>query len=180
MQSIVRPVAIIAATILLAACDTNPVQPAPADAALQSASFSSDNGTERWVEESLYDLTDSYAQVVCEDGTESELIALEGQIYERWSAFFTPSGSIHAKLQTMPIGMRGFSTVSGEEYRAKEQNHSTVNQTSMGITGTYRSKISFVGVESKRTFEMTLKGHYTLNANGEWVVERETETAVCR
>lgn len=180
MQFIARPIAIIAATMLLPACDTNPVQPAPDDATPQSANLKSDNGTERWVEESLYDLTDSHAQVVCEDGTESELIALEGQIYERWSAILTPSGSIHAKLQTMPIGMRGFGTVSGEEYRAKEQNHSTVNQTLMGTTGTYRSKISFVGVESKRTLEMTLKGHFTLNANGEWVVERETETAVCK
>lgn len=180
MTRIARSLSFIAVVTALAACDANPLEPAVTIGSAQPVSLAQGNGAERWVDEALYDLSDTYAQFECADGTLSELIELEGQVYERFSAVFNPAGGYHAMLQTMPIGLRGVGTVSGEEYRVKEQFRSSVSQSPMGMTGTFRTRISLVGGVHKQTFELTVKGHWTMNANGEWVVERETESGVCR
>lgn len=180
MKRIARSLSFLAAVTMLAACDAGPLEPAVTTAPARPASLSQGGGAERFVEEALYDLSDTFAGFECADGFVSELIELEGQIYERWSAVHNPAGGYRAMLHTMPIGLRGIGTESGDEYRVKEQFRATVNQSPMGMTGTFRSKVSFVGGIPTRTFELTIKGHWTMNANGEWVVERDTESAVCR
>jgi hypothetical protein len=180
MKRIARSLSFLAVVTVLAACDASPLEPSVTSDSPRSASLSQGNGAERFVDEALYDLSDIFAGFECADGTVSELIELEGQIYERWSAVFNPAGGYHATLHTMPIGLRGIGTESGEEYRVKEQFHVTVSQSPMGMTGTFRSKVSLVGGVPKQTFELTIKGHWTMNANGEWVVERDTLSGVCR
>jgi hypothetical protein len=49
----------------------------------------------------------------------------------------------------------------------------------MGLVGTYRQVLELVGQTSGRSFSLIVKGHYTINANGEIVVERETLAADC-
>lgn len=181
MQSFARPLSIMATTVLLAACDGLPVQPALANDtnAQAAASLSSSNASQRDLSEDLYDLSDVYVQWTCEDGTESELIAMEGQIYERVSVLWDGASGFHAVQHVMPIGLKGVGTESGEEFRVKEQNQGAWNQSLMGATGFFRQTYRFVGVESKVEFSLTTVSHIAMNANGEYVVDRYTETGKC-
>jgi hypothetical protein len=165
----------------LAACDpaASPTAPPATRAAPLAASLSSSNGAERSVEESLYDLTGSSTQIECENGQSSELVALEGQIFERFAVIYNPSGSFHTTYHTMPVGLKGVGAVSGEEYRVKEQDHGSFGQTLTGLVGSYRQILRLEGRTSGRSFSMVVRGHYTINANGELTVEREKAIFSC-
>jgi len=165
---------------VLAACDASGTPTAPAAlAAIPTAAQSSAGGAERWVDERLFDVTGSLFGVECADGRVSELVELEGQIFERFTVVANPAGGFHAVYRTMPIGLRGTGAESGEEFRVKVQDHGSFGQTTMGLVGTYRQVLKLVGQTSDREFSLIVKGHYTINANGEIVVEREKLAADC-
>ena len=181
MWSFARSVSLLASVVVLAACDAAEFPTAPSSARLQpqrGPAFQT-GGTERVVEESLYDLTDSYTAIACENGEASELVALSGQIYERFTSMSTPSGASHFAYHTMPVGLRGVGTISGEEYRVKEQEHGSFSQPLMGATGSYRQVLRLDARASGRSFAMVVRGHYTINANGDLVVQREKATFIC-
>jgi len=79
----------------------------------------------------------------------------------------------------MPIGLRGTGAESGEAFRVKWQDHGSFGQPTMGLVGTYRQVLEPVGSTSGRDFSLIVRGHYTINANGEIVVEREKLAADC-
>ncbi|HSJ65575.1 MAG TPA: hypothetical protein VK922_16910 [Gemmatimonadaceae bacterium] len=177
MQPVMRSIPILAVA-LLAACADAPTPTSPS-AATPRATLTSSKGAERLVDEWLYDLDGVFTWFICADGTESELIAMQGQIYERYTAVLTPAGGLHATSHTMPIGLAGVGAESGEEYRVKEGHHGTVSQTLMGYVGTFRQSFELIGRESRRTFRVVTTGHYVANANGEIVVERDRMRTEC-
>ena len=77
------------------------------------------------------------------------------------------------------VGLAGVGTESGEEYRVKEQEHGSFRQTLMGATGSYRQLVRLQSRTSARSFEMVVRGHYTVNANGDLTVEREKPVVAC-
>jgi hypothetical protein len=171
----------LVAIAMLAACDSgnSPTAPLATRGEPSTASLASTGGAERVVEESLYDLSDSFTEIDCQNGQVSELVDLEGQLFERFTLLYNPSGAIHLTYHTMPVGLQGVGTVSGEEYRVKEQDQGAYTQTLMGAGGTYRQTVRLVGRTSHRSFSIVVKGHYTMNANGEIAVEREKATFAC-
>jgi hypothetical protein len=179
MQSYIRRIALLAAVIMLAACDSQPVEPTAPVSVTPRLSVSASDGVERFVEEYVYDMEGSFTQIACDDGTASELVALEGKIFHRNALTINPSGAIHYVSHSMPIGLRGVGTESGEEYRVKEQEHHTVSQRVMGYTGTLRQVIELTGRDSRRTFSVVTTAHYTLNANNELVVEWDEVRTEC-
>src|SRR5262245_33379487 len=169
--------------VILAACGDAtrvPTQPPAPPSDPATLTFAVNGGANRIVEESIYDLSDSYTSISCVDGQESELVALEGQVYEKFTLLFTPNG-IHLLYNTMPVGLRGIGTVSGEEYRVKEQDHGSFGQpnASAGAVGTYREMYSLVSRTSGKSFKLVVKGHYTMKPNLEFIVNRERVTTVC-
>jgi hypothetical protein len=182
MSSFARRIPLLAALIALAACGesaTGPEARSEARAALPTQAVSSTAGAERIVEESLYDMSDSYVSIACDDGRESELVVLEGAVYERFTLLYTPADGIRVGYHTMPVGLRGIGAESGEEYRVKEQDHGSFGQTTMGAVGTYRQSFKLVGRTSGQVFELDVKGHYTVNANGQLTVQREKAVTIC-
>ena len=171
---------LLVAVIALAACDRSDTPTAPATvAAIPPAAQSSAGGAERWVDERLFDVSGSLIGVECTDGRLSDLVELQGQIFERFTVVSNPAGGFHAVYHTMPIGLRGTGAESGEEFRVKWQDHGSFGQTTMGLVGTYRQVLRLVGRTSGRSFALVVKGHYTINANGQIVVERERLAADC-
>jgi hypothetical protein len=168
------------AVVALAACDgsATPTAPAASAAEAPARALASADGADRIVEENVYDLTGTLVAVWCDDSTRSELIELEGQVYERFTVQYNAGNGLHAFYHTMPIGLRGIGTESGEEFRVKEQDHGSFHQ-AMGLAGTYRQVIKLDSRTSKRTFSLVVRGHYTINANWDVVVEREKVTTVC-
>ena len=182
MLSSARCITMFAAIVALAACDgsgAGPTAPSGPGAGPTQPVSSTAAGSERLLEESLYDMSDSYVELTCEDGQPGELIALHGQLYERFTVLYTAAGGFHVGYHTMPVGLGGTGTVSGEEFRVKEQDHGSYNQTLMGATGAYRQVFSFVGRTSGRSFKMSVRGRYTVNANGELTVSRDKAVLVC-
>ena len=168
------------AVAVLAACDSGDRLTAPpARVAAPASALFQTGGAERSVQEALYDLTGSSTQIECEDGQSSELVALEGQVFERFAVIYNPSGSFHTTYHTMPVGLKGVGAVSGEEYRVKEQDHGSFGQTLTGLVGSYRQILRLEGRTSGRSFSMVVRGHYTINANGELTVEREKAIFSC-
>jgi hypothetical protein len=166
--------------IALAACEQTdtPTAPAPATT-IPTTAQSSAGGAERSVYEALFDVTGSLFGVECVDGRVSELVELQGQVFERFSVVSNPAGGFHAVYHTMPIGLRGTGAESGEEFSVKWQDHGSFGQTTMGLVGTYRQVLKLVSKTSDRSFSLIVRGHYTINANGEIVVEREALAADC-
>ena len=181
MLSFARAVSLLSTLVVLAACDAtdSPTAPSATPIHPQLASASQSGGSERTVDENLYDLAGSLTEIVCDNGQASEPVELEGQIYERFTVLFTPSGVFQAGYHTMPVGLRGVGTISGEEYRVTERDHGSFTQTLMGATGSYRQVISLVGRTSRRSFSLVVRGHYTITANGDIVVEREKAIFTC-
>jgi hypothetical protein len=171
---------LLVAALALAACDRSDTPTAPAAVApIPTTAQSSVGGAERWVDERLFDVAGSSIGVDCADGRLSELVELQGQIFERFTVVANPAGGFHAVYHTMPIGLQGTGVESGEEFRVKWQDHGSWGQTTMGLLGTYRQMLKLVGGTSGREFSLIVRGHYTINANGEIVVEREKLAADC-
>lgn len=178
MLSSTTRIPLLVAVLALAACERPGTPTAPADPRPVAAQASA-GGAERWVEERLFDVAGSLIGVECADGRLSELVELEGQIFERFAVVSNPAGVFNAVYHAMPIGLQGTGAESGEEFRVKWQDHGSFGQTTMGLVGTYRQVLELVGQTSGRSFSLIVKGHYTINANGEIVVERETLAADC-
>lgn len=180
MNAFARILSLVAAAVVVSACDGLPVQPTTNDlngtAAVPSLSNS---GATPEVIESLYDLSDVFAGIICDDGTESELIALQGQVYERWQTVLTPVGDVHSVFTTMPIDVKGTGTETGEEYRITYHDVGAWNQRETGYAGGYRSVTKFVGVDSKQEFSIITVGRLVVNANGEYMVDRHIEKGEC-
>ena len=169
---------LLVAVLALAACDRSDA-PTPAVAAIPTAAQSSAGGAERSVDERLFDVSGSLIGVECTDGRLSELVELQGQIFERFTVVANPAGGFHAVYHTMPIRLRGTGAESGEKFRVKWQDHGSFGQTTMGLVGTYRQVLKLVGSTSGRSFSLIVRWHYTINANGEIIVEREKLAADC-
>ena len=171
---------LLVAMIALAACERSDTPTAPATlGAIPTAAQSNAAGAERSVAEWLYDVAGSLIGVECTDGRLSELVELQGQIFERFTVVSNPAGGYHTVYHTMPIGLRGTGVESGEEFRVKWNDHGSWGQTTMGLVGTYRQVLKLVGDASGRSFSLIVRGHYTINANGEIVVDREKLAADC-
>lgn len=176
MLSFFRRIPLVAALLVVAACDRSdntPTGPLPLGAQFNSS------GTDRFVEETIYDLTGSYTAIECDNGKTSELVALEGRIFERFTYQVNPVGAVHIGIHTMPVGLRGVGVVSGEEYRVSERESASYNQTQMGSVGSYRQVVKLVGRSSHSKYSLVSSGHYTINANGELSVQRDRLVLRC-
>jgi hypothetical protein len=169
--------------IALAACDaaiptesSTPRTIAPASVASSSATAT---GVVRLVYEGLHDLDGTELFVECADGTVSETVVLTGKIFERFTAVTDPAGGEHSVYHTMPVGLAGVGSVSGEEFRVSWRDHGVSNRTPMAMVNSFRYTLQFVGLTSKRSFGVIAQGHYTLNANGEVTVSREKLVSEC-
>ena len=169
--------------ITLAACDAAaPTESftsrtlAPANA---SSSTAGTTGAERYVYEALHDLQGSEVYVECADGSVSEPVSLTGKIFERFAVVFDPAEGEHSVYHTMPVGLAGVGSVSGEEFRVRWRDHGVSSQTPMATVNSYRHTLQFAGRTSGRTFGLVVQGHYTINANGDVTVSREKLLAAC-
>jgi hypothetical protein len=177
----IRQVPMFAAlTMLLAACDRLPTPPNEAAAERSAPNATMTGFVEREVEEHLYDMTDSYFQVECPDGTMSELVAMEGKVYERLTTLRDAAGGIHVQMGTMPVGLRGVGVTTGREYRAFERDHISSNQLMSGYTGSYRESFGLVGKQGGPSFVVFIKGNYRITADDEVLVERERVSYECK
>ena len=179
MLSSTTRIPLLVAVIALAACDRSDTPSSPTTAPISTSAQSNAGGAEGWVEENLYDVTGSLFGVECTDGRLSELVELQGQIFERFTVVSNPAGGFHAVYHTMPVGLKGTGAESGEEFRVKVQDHGSWGQTTMGLVGSYRQVLKMVGTTSGRSFSLIVRGHYRINANGEIVVDREKLAADC-
>ena len=184
MKHAIRWIPILAAiSILAAACDrtqTDFVAPsAPANALFSQSA-------ERVVQESLYDLTDSYFAFSCSAAGErlpigdGELVRIEGKIFERIVYLIDGGEGMHFQLNTMPVGLRGTGETSGEEFRIKETERAGANSTLAGGSGSYRQELKMVGKETGRTFWMIFSGRYRIDGNGDVQLTREKERVECK
>jgi hypothetical protein len=152
---------------VLSACADSPTQPDVAGALDTSRA----EAVTRDVTEEFYHLADTYVQFECEDGSASELIAMEGFIFARATFIQDAAGGFHFREHWMPVGLKGVGVDTGEHYRVKESQHSSANK-AMGQAGMYREAFTIVGKDSGSMFKMVVSGRYIVNANGEIVVEK--------
>jgi hypothetical protein len=170
--------ALLAATVLLAACDgasTNLTEPT-APLAPTAASASVDRVID---EQRVIDMTGTLVGFECDDGTETELVELEGTIVRREVTTITPSGAIIFTSHSRPMGLRGTGTVSGHEYRVVEKEHYAVSQREPGYAGTFRIVYELTNRVTMKTYKIVEAGHYTVAENGTVVVEREKIRGEC-
>jgi hypothetical protein len=162
--------------VSVAACDAQPTQPAPSPIALPTSIASS---VERTVESYVSSFDDVFTQFICEDGTTSELVALEGQLFTRNTVTLNPAGTYHITSHSMPIGLRGVGVETGQEYRVKEQEHMSVRQAEIGYSGTLRDVFVLIGRQSKETYKLVTISHYVVTPQGKVVIERQKERWEC-
>ena len=178
MSSYTRRIGLVAVAVVLAACESQPTAPAasPSVSPLPTKAASS---VERTVETSLSSFEGVLTQFICEDGTTSELIALEGELFTRNTTTLNPSGTYTLTSHSMPVGVRGVGLESGQEYRVYEQTHYAVSQRDVAYSGTYRNVILLRGRESMEAFKLVTIAHYVVTPDGRVVVERQTVHSEC-
>ena len=146
----------------------------------------SGNGAERTVFESFYDRSDSLYSFPCtadgelvpfEDG---EMIQMEGQVYERWSTVIDGAGKYHTNINVMPLGLRGTSVETGEEFRVSEENRTMANQRLEGGSGMFRQVIKMVGTDTHRQFRLVAAGNYSVSKDGIVISDRFVFVEDCR
>lgn len=170
---------LIAATLVAGACDNMPAAPDSGSPIAQYAS-SAFGSAERVLEEYLWDLDDSFLPLECPNGSFSDEIALEGQIYERHMLVFDGNGGLHLQMHTMPVGVRGVSTITGEEYRVQEREQRTGLKSKNGLRGSYRQVLRVFGKDSHVKYSLVFSGHYNEGPDGEMIVERDRLEIECR
>lgn len=144
------------------------------------------NGAERTVFESLFDMTGSYYAFPCTaDGqlmpiTDGELLLMEGQIYERWSTVLDGAGKYHTNINIMPMGLRGTSVETGEEFRVSEESRTIANQRLEGGSGMFRQVIKMVGEDTHRKFRLVAAGNYNISSDGITISDRFVYLEDCR
>lgn len=176
MSSHTRRIGLVAFAFILAACDGQPTAPASASIATPTSVASS---VERTVESYISSFDGVLAGFICEDGTTSELVALEGQLFTRNTVTLNPVGTYHVTSHAMPIGLRGVGVETGQEYRVKEQEHMAVTQAETGYSGTLRNVFVLTGRESMETFKLVTISRYVVTPQGELVIERQKERWEC-
>lgn len=177
MLSFFRRISLVAAALIAGACDSsdkNPTGPLPARVAL------AENGADRVIQATLYDLTDSYTAIECENGQASELVALQGQIFERFTIQYNPAGNAHVGIHTMPVGVSGVGAVSGDAYRVSERESSVYHQNQEGWVGSYRQVVKLVNLRTHARYSLIGKGHYAINESGEVAVGRDKLILKCQ
>jgi hypothetical protein len=180
MKTLARRLAVLAAGALLTACD-QPLQPSTATpAARQGIAAATSNGADQYITEGVFDLEGTVAFISCNNGAQSDQVALEGKIYDRTTWLFDPTGAVHVTYHIMPVGMRGTSVITGEEYRVKENQTGVANQRETGYTGGFRWALSLVGTASGLSILVESQARYVVNANGELVVHRDESTITCK
>jgi hypothetical protein len=180
MLSPLTRIPLLVAVIALAACEQTDTPTAPAPVAtIPAVAQSNTGGADRWVDERLFDVTGSLFGVECADGNVSELVGLQGQIFERFTVVSNPAGGFNTVYHVMPVGLTGIGAESGEEFRVKLNEHGSWGQTTIGLVGSYRQVLKLVSKTSDRSFSLIVRGHYTINANGEIIVDREKLAADC-
>jgi|SoiMetStandDraft_2_1073263.scaffolds.fasta_scaffold241248_2 hypothetical protein len=164
------------------ACDATPTSPLsdPPRPAVASFAASSAIGADREVVERFSDFTDVLVSYPCGDGY-TEQIRMEGQIFERFTITRDGSGGLHARTHTMPIGLRGIGLTSGAEYRVTEREQGAFNQGAMEQTASTYKSFLFVSAPSIHVHAtLILGGKFTVNANGELVIEKPTLRIHCQ
>lgn len=174
---------LLAAALLLAACDS-----APTDPARRAGPALSVEGepVSRAVEEHLidYDGGDVSTQFECPDGTTSEPIDLFGKVYEKTTMLVDGTGAIHISTQVMPVGFHGIGRESGTIYRIAERTAAAYLQRTVDNEGTFqgafRTAFALVAEQGGPRYEYVSHGHYRIGDDGEPVVEWGRTTIECR
>lgn len=179
MLSYTRPIALVTAAVLLAACDGDSADPTSPRAAPRAVPGSHSSSVDRDYEEWVSDFEGVTTYFVCADGTESEGVALEGQLHSRNTTIATPVGSYIMTSHTLAKGLRGIGTVTGQEYRVREQDLYAVSQREVGYAGTHRLVYELTGKVSMETFKLLVVQHWVITPDGRFVVESEQVRSEC-
>jgi hypothetical protein len=170
---------LITAALVSGACDNLPAAPESGYPMAPNASSAS-GPAERLLQESLWDFENSRFPLECPNGSFTDEIAIEGHLYERYMMITDANGGFHLQLHTMPVGMRGVSTITGEEYRVQERQQITALANRNGLRGSYRQVVRMFGKESHLKFSLVSSGHYNEGPDGELIVQRDHFEIECR
>ena len=179
MSSYIRRIALLTATVFLAACDAGSAVPTSPHAPPRAIPATPSSSVERSYEEWVSDFEGVTAYFICADGTESEGVALEGYLYNRNATVATPAGSYIMTSHTLAKGLRGTGTVTGQEYRVREQDLYAVNQREVGYAGAHRHLYELTGTVTMETFKLMVIQHWVITPDGKYVVEREEVRSEC-
>ena len=187
MRQTIRGIAALSVLTAIGACADSPLQPDTTEIVQNvsgierpfAASAVELNGVERWDESYLSDMDGVYLQMECEDGSTSEMIAMEGVVHVKSTILRDGSGMFHYRAHTRSAGLRGTGMESGEDYRAVERSRESSLSGGGASMGTYRYETSLRGTESGRRLSIITQGSYAFDADGNLVRENETVRARC-
>ena len=182
MKSIARTAASLAALMLLAtACSDSPVAPEAAPRAATTALRAFANGAQSEVRVSTYDLEGSLVSYTCEGEEEGahELVELSGQVIEKETWSWLPTGALHLRLTSMGSGLRGVGTETGDEYRYVEDEKIVYNDTPMTTTSFFGSTVRLINQRTKQGLTLIQHARFVVNANGDVTIERFGQTVRC-
>jgi hypothetical protein len=183
--ALARPLATLAAALTLAACGAAPDAPlAPTPPAVPTSPAAPnevpDPGLIRFVDVSRYDLTDRTIALGCLDGTESETVLLTGGIVDRYTQMQLPTGTVVARHQSMPDGLRGFGLTTGHEYDVLTRTNTWDIYADRGVLGVHREQWQIRDRTTGAVFGLTYTVRYAMDADRNVIAHREQERVVCR
>ncbi len=110
-----------------------------------------------------------------------EEIAITGDLRITTVMVVDASGGIHATFTLVPINVRGVGLTSGITYKAVGGERDTFTSAANGaFTANFTSMFNLVSQGSTDNLQAFTTSHFTVNANGDVVVDRVDFRAECR
>ncbi len=110
-----------------------------------------------------------------------EALAITGELRITTMMVVGASGGIHARFTLVPVKVRGVGLTSGITYKAVGGERDTFTSAANGaFTANFTSMFNLVSQGSTGNLQVFMNSHFTVNANGEVMVERFNVRAECR
>lgn len=116
--------------------------------------------------------------VACAAGGAGELVSFTGTFHNIYSFTGSSGGPVHYRFMTLAQNIKGVGQVTGDTY-VYSGGFMETGVLSAGETVTTVNNYRFIGPGPDNNLIVRSVAHYTINANGEMVVDFDISDATC-
>ena len=109
-------------------------------------------------------------------------IVMTGNIHELYAITFDESGGVHLKIHIQTQDVSGIDSETGDLYKVItviNLHENNIGENELPFTATIIGNLHYIGRGSAPNFNGQLRGHITVNANGEITSEFHFENETC-
>ena len=166
-----RIASLLAATVALAACAESAVAPVT-----ETPAFAATTETSSTIEP-----LDLIVFVDCAANGAGEDVVLRGKLHVLLHTTVSDNGIVHLRSHFQPQALAGIGATTGDRYRGVgvTQDNLTVHPDGFPVSFSFINNFRMIGQGRGNNFQIHENTHVTINANGDFVVDRTNLKITC-